>query len=508
MNTIIHYYIYGRVNLITYGLDWIKLGITSTPIERDQSYITGEMSRGHFLFIVEIEIKKKSNFNRIDRQIKKEFIELQFKGNAGTEFYNKSIENLLYLYLDKINVKYHKLTEEDINNLRRKYREKQMITLIETLDKHKFGKYVKPIIVARDYQISIIEKTVNYLHLEDKGILVEPCGIGKTIIALLSTRRLHYRKILIGVPSLELLSQWQETTQIIFPDIKILKICGNINIVDIENFLIENNECVVIVMYQSTRKIKEVCNKLNYIFDIKILDEVHHITSSNVVKADKKNSFIQFLKIESIKQLSLTATLKINSNEVGNTLTNVDKKYFGRIIDKKNLFWAIKNKIVCDYKIKTIRKEEDNIFSEGSNKQLFLSSMCALKNIKTRETHHQLLICNSKVSANEIYRILQSTIKLSEDYNNLYVSTYYSEKKERKKIIEKFKKSPFGILIVVHCLGEGWDCKILDGIVICENMGSIIRIIQTFLRPCRKNIDEPNKIATITIPIVIKNGEE
>ncbi len=316
------YYIYGRFNN-NYG-DYIKVGITSTPIERNQVYITGEMERGRFTFIIEFFNIDKIRLYIIDRMIKKEFEELRFNGDGGTEFYHKNIENNLLIYLDRINVKYNKLTEENINNLHRKYiiekvilRKYKLCVLIKKLKKYNFRLYksykenilqqiidrpsqeniektvnciqYEENIIARPYQEDIIEKTVNWLQDEEKGILVEPCGIGKTIIALLTCCRLCYSRILIGVPSLELLSQWYKTTQRIFPVRKILKICKSENEYAIENFLIENNECVVIVMYQSTRKIKKVCNKLKYIFDIKIPDEVHHITSSNVVKAKKKD---------------------------------------------------------------------------------------------------------------------------------------------------------------------------------------------------------------------------
>ena len=44
------------------------------------------------------------------------------------------------------------------------------------------------------------------------------------------------------------------------------------------------------------------------------------------------------------------------------------------------------------------------------------------------------------------------------------------------------------ILIVVYSLGEGWDFPLLDGVVFSEKMSSDIRIVQSALRPLRKNI--------------------
>jgi hypothetical protein len=51
-------------------------------------------------------------------------------------------------------------------------------------------------------------------------------------------------------------------------------------------------------------------------------------------------------------------------------------------------------------------------------------------------------------------------------------------------------------------LGEGWDLPILDTVVIAEKMTSQIRIVQSLLRPCRKNILLPEKTMKIILPIL------
>lgn len=53
-----------------------------------------------------------------------------------------------------------------------------------------------------------------------------------------------------------------------------------------------------------------------------------------------------------------------------------------------------------------------------------------------------------------------------------------------------------------------WDCPKLDGIIVAGNMSSDIRIYQSVLRPCRKNIFKPNKIAKIILPILVTNSNE
>lgn len=90
---------------------------------------------------------------------------------------------------------------------------------------------------------------------------------------------------------------------------------------------------------------------------------------------------------------------------------------------------------------------------------------------------------------------------------DLYYSNYHGEMKSKiqEEIINQFKKSNFGIISCVYCLGEGWDFPLLDGVVFAENMTSNIRIVQSALRASRKDIHQPNKIAKIILPILNKN---
>ena len=87
-----------------------------------------------------------------------------------------------------------------------------------------------------------------------------------------------------------------------------------------------------------------------------ILDEAHHLTSSNMKIENTTKRYIQTLKIPSIKQLSLTATIKqLETNDNDKiVISNDNVKYFGEIIDRKCLLWAINKDIICDYGIQTI----------------------------------------------------------------------------------------------------------------------------------------------------------
>jgi superfamily II DNA or RNA helicase len=147
-------------------------------------------------------------------------------------------------------------------------------------------------------------------------MLILICGVGKTLISLWITIKLNLNKILIGVPNTLLLEQWEEVIKGnedyygVIPDIEILIVDKDCNKDKIIKFLKDNEKCIVITTYHSSNKILDAINESNYIFDIKINDECHHLTTSDMKLANTRKAFVHMLSIKSKKQISLTATLK------------------------------------------------------------------------------------------------------------------------------------------------------------------------------------------------------
>ena len=497
-------YIYLRKNEYWNMYDAVKLGKTSNIPDRERAYITSEIKRGKFIMVIEIDLEI---MDILEKDLQKYFnsLDLNIKFNAGVEFYNKKIIDLIIPFLDKINIKYKILTEDEINNL---------IGKIRINNKSIENKYV-----PRDEQKIIIDKTVKHFRNNEKGILIIPCGVGKTLISLWSIEKLNSDTILIGVPNKLLLEQWKEIICIIFPNIPYLKVSGGIDIESIKTFLKNNKKCIVITTYSSSHKIYTQTEQINYIFDIKINDETHHLTASNIIKEENK-TFINMLKIKSKKQLSLTATLKLlenkeNKREEDIIISNDNIEYFGEIIERKSLLWAINKNIVCDYVIQTIITNEEQLeqqlikfnIVEENDKRLFLSSYATLKSIFEGHSHHLLIYSNNKENSLKLINYIEILIK--NNYFNipeLYYNNYHSEikSKEQKEIIKNFKKSKYGIISCVYCLGEGHDDPNIDGVVFSENMSSNIRIVQSSLRASRKNKLEPGKITKIILPILNK----
>jgi superfamily II DNA or RNA helicase len=509
-------YIYVR-NHPSYDVyDACKMGKTNNIPERDTQYATGEIKRGYFEAVFEVPIEKTQE---VERFLQYELRELNVKYDAGTEFYNKKIITLIEPYLIKRGIKYKKLSKQEINDLVRRNRVRNTIkkinirSLIQLI--HKLNKQIVQY-KQRNDQTIIIEKSVIYFQKYNKGMLVLTCGVGKTLISLWITQELNSNTILIGVPNKLLLQQWEKVICVLFQSVPYLIVSGGVDTEDIKDFLEKyKTKCIVITTYSSAHKVYTATQDTKFVFGMKILDEVHHLTTNNMRLAHTTKTYIQMLNISSVKQLSLTATVKQLESicDDGNVVSNDNIEYFGEIIDRKCLLWAINENIICDYVIQTIITDEEqleqrlSIFNiiEKNDKRLFLSAFASLKSILDGNSHHLLIYSNNKDNSLKLIQYIK--MLLDENYfdiPNLYYSHYHSEMKpkDQQKIIPKFENAKFGIITCVYCLGEGWDFPLLDGVVFAENMTSNIRIVQSALRASRKNKNDTYKKTKIILPIL------
>ncbi len=511
-------YIYVRFHESYDKYDACKLGKTLNIPNRENGYIPGEILRGHFEIALEVLYEK---YSEIEVGLQNKFKEYNVKINAGTEFFKKEIVTKIEPYLLENNYKYKKLTKEDIKMLLRRYKIKKITNKI---NKKELINSLTTCIPRPD-QIDVINKSVTYLQYYNKGMLILMCGIGKTLISLWISQQLNTNTILIGVPNKLLLKQWKKEILKILKNIPCLIVLGNTTIETIEIFLKNYyNNCVIVSTYASSYKVKTACKNTSFIFNMKILDEVHHLTSNNISISNETKSYIQILDIPTVKQISLTATIKQlennnNNNNVCNmVISNDNIEYFGEIIEKKCLLWAIDNKIVCDYVVQTIITDEEELdeqltkfnIVEENDKRLFLSAFASLKSIFEGHSHHLLIYSNNKINSLKLKEYINILITNNYfDILQLFYSNYHSEMEtnEQDNIINQFKKAKYGIITCVYCLGEGWDFPLLDGVVFAENMTSNIRIVQSALRASRKNkYEEPNKITKIILPILNRNN--
>lgn len=530
MTNMLYGYIYIRDNN-SYIVDGVyKIGKASNIPDRDSVYATGELKRGEFVMVIEVPIKQ---MGIIEKLLQNEFklLGLHIQKDGGTEFFKREILNLIIPYLQKHNIIFNELSKTQINGLIRVNRMVRIRQLKTSLNKIEFIQKLKNNKInhisktqtqlieysPRDYQNVIINKSVVHYQNNDKGMLILMCGVGKTLISLWITKGLNSQTILIGVPNILLLNQWRDVIRILFPNVQCLIVSGNVNKEQIVVFLQDNTEkCIVITTYSSSDKVFNATKEIDFNFDMKILDECHHLCSHNKKIAEDSKSYIKILNIPSTKQISLTATLKqIENIDNCEVISNDNIDYFGEIIDRKCLLWAIQENIICDYEIQTLITDEDKLdefflqfnIIEDNDKRMFLSSYAGLKSISDGISHHITMFSNDTDNSKKLIKYINMLIENKYfDIPDLFRSNYDGEMKTKDQIqiISDFKKTKYGIITCVYCLGEGWDFPLLDGVVFCENMTSNIRIVQSALRASRKNKEEPNKRTKIILPILNK----
>ena len=358
------------------------------------------------------------------------------------------------------------------------------------------------------------------------GQLIWCCGLGKTFMSLMICYKLNCKKILICVPSIYLLKQFKKSIKEAFCiDNPICLFGESDNKYDI--YKINNNNDIIIVLstYHSCKKILDVAND-DFVFDIKIGDEAHHLVTSK--KDEDTFTFDKFHKIKSEYTLFMTATQKEIIDNSNNTYTMSNKEQFGPIIDCKNIDWAIKNNCITNYDIVCIMNSNDEIehifesidFNlickdniKCNKKELFFAAYNALKCINNSLVTHLLVYTNRQDTADIVYKIINILIdkNIFENINKniLYNKSLHSNSNiNLNNEVDKFKNKTFGIISCVYIFGEGFDLPKLNGVVIGEKMTADIRIVQSCLRPNRLEKGNPNKKAYIIIPTNINNVDD
>lgn len=194
-------YIYVR-NHWSYDRDGIcKLGKTRCIPERHSVYITGEPIPGYFSLVFEVDDDSwvEKNLQKKLSSYNKTFV------GGGTEFFDKRIMGLIEPCLEELCIPYRTLSPQEIDELVRCTRVRQPINTITKS--------------PRDYQKNIIDKSCDWFRNNDKGILVLPCGVGKTMISLWITQQLRCNTVLIGVPNIILQPNNNGSTNIVYNSI-------------------------------------------------------------------------------------------------------------------------------------------------------------------------------------------------------------------------------------------------------------------------------------------------
>lgn len=274
-------YIYIRNHSSYQIFNACKLGKANNIPDRDAQYSTGEIQRGYFQSVFEVPI---NIVGIVERLLQYEFSHLNIKYNAGTEFYNIQIIELIEPYLIRRGIKYKKLTSQEISELGRRHRVKKTLEkinikkLIQMLTSDTPEPEIKQYIWnERDYQTTIINFSKNELSQENKMYIELPTGGGKSYIVYNLFEYLQSEFIIIVSPRKIVNSQniSPKYLQILNGNFSTFNYSVDNTNMNFEDYLTSLNKKIVICCTQSINKL---CEKLltHCITNITIwFDEAH-----------------------------------------------------------------------------------------------------------------------------------------------------------------------------------------------------------------------------------------
>ena len=207
-----------------------------------------------------------------------------------------------------------------------------------------------------------------------------PCGTGKSLTAFWIAEALEARNILVAVPSLALIRQslrdW--TREFLARDIvpEWLCVCSDesVGALDEDSFVGHTYDLgiptttsaddiaaflkrpagrpsIVFTTYQSSARLAEGARAAGVTFDLMILDEAH-----KTVGASSKPfaTLLHEEKVQAHRRLFMTATERVLRGENDDVLSMDDERVYGRRFFQLSFKEAIRQGIICDYKILTV----------------------------------------------------------------------------------------------------------------------------------------------------------
>jgi len=492
-------YIYIRDNIWYSSENIFKVGITTSIKDRSNSYITGELYRGFYIKIYELNINP-LKLKLIDNLFKKDFKHLNIYFDGGTEFYDRCIINLIETFLIENKIDFISKTEDELKRINR---DKNNII-------NKFLKFYIGIInlnkeILRDYQIQAIAYITEQLKINNKSYLHLATGAGKSKIAINVISNIKPLNIIIFSPRITIKNQNISN--------KYLDILN-------EHHFQYN---IYSYCYQSYKNVYNLIIK-NNIKDIFIWFDESHWALDNWVsisiddtKDKDENAKIKqfFINDNNYIKYRLFTTASPNKDLIIN-----NEKYYGKLYEPIK-FKELKNKYLCDIEVEIFDKEIEmerieynslifNTFNKHNQERklgfsfhntcnsAYLSYLHHLKDfndgkidikpyllINEEFIKKEILNNNDKDNNKEDLKIIK---KIKKDIGNI---DYYNEISNFENEVNN-KQKALGYVVAKYSIG--YDNKNIDIIYFTDYKLSYKDIIQSIGRGTRLNGDKKLRI--------------
>lgn len=414
---------------------------------------------------------------------------------------------------------------------------------IRNFCKHKPVKLVKR--KPRSHQLKAINLSRKYFvkHKKSKGKLIMPCATGKSLTAFWIAQAIDAKKIIVAVPSLNLVKQslndWTKEYLAHGITPEWLCICSDESAgkVDIDEFNTDTydlgiptttdkkeivsflkkrskNPKIVFTTYQSSPRLAESARAAKVSFEFAILDEAHKTVG---MKGKSFSTLLFDKKIKIKKRLFMTATERILRGKKEEVVSMSDPKVYGEDVYVMTFKDAIEQDIISDYKILTIAVSdnevdaliEDNRYitkdrsDAESSAQYFASGIALKKTFKKYKIKHAISFHRSIKLAKE-FQDQQDELNKIKSLRPIVHNFHISSKKtsgQRMELIKEFIEYDKSLLTNARCLTEGVDIPAIDCVMFVDPKQSVIDIVQAAGRSLRKF--DGKDFGYILLPIVV-----
>jgi superfamily II DNA or RNA helicase len=498
-------YIYIRDNIWYSSENIFKVGITTSIKDRNNTYITGELYRGFYVKIYELDVNPQK-LKLIDNLFKKDFKHLNIYFDGGTEFYDRCIINHIETFFINNNFDFISKTEDELKRINR-----DKIQII-----NKFKKFYIGIInlnkeTLRDYQIQAIAHITEQLKLYNKSYLHLATGAGKSKIAINVICNIKPLNIIIFSPRITIKNQNIST--------KYLDILN-------EHHFQYN---IYSYCYQSYKNVYNLIIK-NNIKNIFIWFDESHWALDNWVSLsinDYDNEYDNDNENAKIKQFFINDNNYIKYRLFTTASPNKDliinnEKYYGKLYEPIK-FKELKNKYLCDIEVEIFDKEIEmerieynslifNTFNKHNQERklgfsfhntcnsAYLSYLHHLKDFNERkidikpyllineEFIKKEILNNDNKDDNDNGEDLKIIKKIKKDIGNI---DYYNEITKFENEVNN-KQKALGYVVAKYSIG--YDNKNIDIIYFTDYKLSYKDIIQSIGRGTRLNGDKKLRI--------------
>ncbi|MFE1198545.1 Helicase associated domain protein [Streptomyces olivaceoviridis] len=418
-----------------------------------------------------------------------------------------------------------------------------------------------PHIELRPHQAEAVDAVVNHLqdppggNIPPEGLrtqVIAATGSGKTLIAVESARRLSARRVLVLVPTRDLLTQmagaWRRGgrrgAMVGVCDLGPEESDGIPCTTDPDELLSWVRDLETVTVFATYAAVGLGKLQLAHeaglpVWDLMIVDEAHR-TSGDGMKPWA--AVHHQARIPAVRRLYMTATPRVweAEGEQPRLVASMDEDspVFGPVAYKLKLSEAIRRGIVAPYQVVCLDIRDPDLYAAlaeeaGGSDRVRGARLAALQagllTAAARERLRRILTFHSRVSEAEAMArgVPSVAARLAEDdpeafppAERVWANWLHGDHAPgyRREVLAEFASDFIGgarsdipaavrVLSSVKVLGEGVDTAQCDAVAFCDARGSMVDIVQMVGRALRMNPGE-GKLASLVVPVFLGPDED